>query len=110
MQVGLFVCKICKQIILKTRYTVKIKLVHANKIEILHINLRKRFNVLFEQRVRTNDCMPYSTCPVVPALFFLYMIILFKFKVAILKITCNMASLNINCTFKVTDRMILDLT
>ena len=41
--------------------------------------------------------------------FFLYMIILFKFEVAILKILYNTASLNKNLTLKVTGRMIFTL-
>ena len=68
MQVSLFMCKICKQIFLKNTYTGKKNLLHVNKIEMLQINPRKRFNVPFEQTVLTNDCNPYSTCPVVPVL------------------------------------------
>ena len=41
--------------------------------------------------------------------FLLYMIILFKFEVAILKIIYNMASSNNNLTLKVIGRMILPL-
>ena len=41
--------------------------------------------------------------------YLLYIIILFKFEVAILQIMSNMASSNINLTLRVTGRMIFPL-
>ena len=73
---------------------------------------QKRTELCENQSWKTNQLNKFSFNAVTTRAFgfLLYMIILFKFKVAILKILYNMASANINLTFKVTCRMILALT